>query len=59
MSGGGSYNMTRVVPFTTPGGFGRSYYKMKGALIQSTPVTNDQYQALKTQNEQEKAALGK
>ncbi|MEA5040063.1 MAG: peptide ABC transporter substrate-binding protein [Clostridiaceae bacterium] len=59
MSGGGSYNMTHVVPFTTPGGIGRSYYKMKGALIQSTPVTSEQYQTLKTQNEQEKAALSK
>lgn len=58
MTGGGSYRMTYIVPFTTPGGgFGRSQYKMKGALIQTTPVTNEQYQALKAQNESERAAL--
>ena len=48
MSGGGSYWMTYVVPFTTPGGgFGRSQYKLKGALIQTTPVTSAQYDELK------------
>ncbi len=58
MTGGGSYRMTYVVPFTTPGGgFGRSQYKMKGALIQTTPITNEEYQAFKAQNEQERAAL--
>ncbi len=50
MSGGGSYWMTYVVPFTTPGGgFGRSQYKLKGALIQTTPVTNAQYEQLKAE----------
>lgn len=59
MTGGGSYWMTYIVPFTTPGGsFGRSQFKLKGALIQTTPVTNEQYQALKAQNESERAALG-
>ena len=58
MTGGGSYRMTYVVPFTTPGGgFGRSQYKMKGALIQTTPITNEEDQAFKAQNEQEWAAL--
>lgn len=58
MTGGGSYRMTYVVPFTTPGGgFGRSQYKMKGALIQIEPITNEQYQQLKAQNEQERDAL--
>ncbi len=59
MTGGGTYWMTYIVPFTAPGGiFGRSQYKLKGALIQTTPITTEQYQALKTQNESERAALG-
>ena len=58
MSGGGSYNMTRLVPYTTPGGyFGLSRYKLKGALIQETPVTSAQHAQLKEQYEAEKAAL--
>ena len=58
MSGGGSYNMTRLVPYTVPGGyFGLSRYKMKGALIQSEPVTKAQHEQLKEKYEAEKAAL--
>lgn len=50
MTGGGSYNMTRVVPYTTPGGFfGMNSFKMKGAVIQATPVTGEQYDALTAQ----------
>lgn len=58
MSGGGSYNMTRLVPYTVPGGyFGLSRYKMKGALIQTDPVTSEQHEKLKEAYEAEKAAL--
>ena len=58
MSGGGSYNMTRLVPYTVPGGyFGLSRYKMKGALIQGEPVTKAQHEQLKEKYEAEKAAL--
>ena len=50
--------MTRLVPYTVPGGyFGLSRYKMKGALIQSEPVTKAQYEQLKEKYEAEKAAL--
>ena len=59
MSGGGSYNMTCLVPYTVPGGyFGLARYKLKGALIQDTPVTAQQHAQLKEQYEAEKAALG-
>lgn len=58
MSGGGSYNMTRLVPYTEPGGyFGLARYKMKGALIQEEPVSKTQYEQLTQQYEAEKAAL--
>ena len=58
MSGGGSYNMTRLVPYSTPGGyFGLGRYKMKGALIQETPVTSEQHTQLKEQYDAEKTAL--
>lgn len=58
MTGGGSYNMTRVVPYTMPGGyFGMNNYKMKGALIQAEPVTNEQYEALTAQYKAEIAAF--
>lgn len=58
MTGGGSYNMTCVVPYTTPGGFfGMNSYKMKGAVIQANPVTSAQYAALTEQYKAEIAAL--
>lgn len=58
MSGGGSYNMTRLVPYTVPGGyFGLARYKLKGALIQEEPVTAQQHAQLKEQYNAEKAAL--
>ena len=58
MTGGGSYNMTRIVPFTVPGGyFGLGRYKMKGALIQAEPITTQQHADLKTAYEAERAAL--
>lgn len=60
MTGGGSYQMTRIVPYTIPGGyFGLGSYKMKGALIQEKPVTAEQFASLKTAYEAEKAALVK
>lgn len=54
MTGGGSYNMSKELPYQTPmGGFGLTRYKMKGAKIQSKPVTKEQYQELKDQHEKE------
>ena len=58
MTGGGSYKMTRLVPYTVPGGyFGLGRHKMKGALIQETPVTTEQHAQLKEQYDAERAAL--
>lgn len=58
MTGGGSYNMTCVVPYTTPGGFfGMNSYKMKGAVIQARPVSAAQYAELTAQYKAEIAAL--
>lgn len=58
MSGGGSYNMTRIVPYTEPGGyFGLGRYKMKGALIRETPITLEEFDAFTEQYNSEKAAL--
>ena len=58
MTGGGSYKMTRLVPYTVPGDyFGLGRYKMKGALIQETPVTTEQHAQLKEQYDAERAAL--
>ena len=58
MTGGGSYRMTYLVPYTVPGGyFGLGRYKMKGAVIQDTPVTTEQYNALTEQYEAERAEL--
>lgn len=58
MTGGGSYNMTCVVPYTTPGGsFGMNSFKMKGAVIQAEPVTNEQYEALTAKYKAEIEAL--
>lgn len=58
MSGGGSYNMTRIVPYTVPGGyFGMARYKMKGALIRENPITAAEYEALTQTYNSEKAAL--
>jgi len=58
MSGGGSYNMTHIVPFTRPGGyFGMSKYKFKGALIREEAITNEEFEVLRAAYKQEKAAL--
>lgn len=55
MTGGGSYNMSKELPFQTPtGGFGLTRYKMKGAKIQSKPVTSEQYKELKATYDKEK-----
>lgn len=48
MSGGGSYLMSKELPYQTPrGGFGLTRFKLKGAKIQSSPVTAEQYKELK------------
>lgn len=63
MTGGGSYNMSKELPYQTPkGGFGLTRFKMKGAKIQSEPVTQEQYNEIKENFEkelQEKFAKGK
>ncbi|HMM31220.1 MAG TPA: peptide ABC transporter substrate-binding protein [Clostridia bacterium] len=47
LSGGGAYFMTRIVPYTTPGGIiGMGHWKYKGAVIQETPVTTEQHAQL-------------
>lgn len=54
MTGGGSYTMSKELPYQTPmGGFGLTRFKMKGAKIQEKPVTNEQYKSLKEQHEKE------
>ena len=60
MTGGGSYCMTHIVPFTRPGGaFGMSKYKFKGALIREEPITNEEFTVLRAAYQQEKDALAK
>lgn len=60
MSGGGSYRMSKELPYQTPrGGFGLTRFKLKGAKIQSTPVTQEQYNKLKEEFEKELKALTK
>lgn len=47
-SGGGTYGMSREIPFTAlRGGFGLSRFKYKGIILQSEPVTRTQFQALR------------
>lgn len=44
MTTGGTYLMTHLVPYTAPrGSFGMAGYKLKGALVQETPVTAEQH----------------
>lgn len=51
MTGGGSYTMSKALPYQTPmGGFGLTRFKMKGAKIQEKPVTTEQFNALKEQH---------
>jgi len=58
MTGGGSYRMTRLVPYTTPAGyFGMASYKFKGAVIQDAPVTKAQHAQLREEYEAAVAAL--
>ncbi len=58
MTGGGSYRMTRVVPYTTPEGyFGMVSYKFKGAVVQDAPVTKAQHRELREKHERELAEL--
>lgn len=54
MTGGGSYNMSKELPYQTPkGGFGLTRFKMKGAKIQGEPVTQEQYKEIKESFEKE------
>lgn len=54
MSGGGSYRMSKELPYQTPrGGFGLTRFKLKGAKIQDKPVTLDQYNEYKATFEKE------
>lgn len=54
MTGGGSFSMSKEVPYQTPmGGFGLTRFKMKGAKIQEKPVTAEQYKELKEKHEKE------
>lgn len=54
MTGGGSYRMSKEIPFQTPmGGFGLTRYKMKGAKIQDKPITAEEYNQLKEQHKKE------
>lgn len=58
LSGGGSYFMTRIVPYTTPGGIiGMGHWKYKGAVIQEAPVTTEQHSQLTEKYKAEIAAL--
>ena len=51
MTGGGSYSMSKELPYQTPmGGFGLTRFKMKGAKIQSKPVTTEQYNEIRENN---------
>ncbi len=46
-SGGGTYGMTREVPFTAPrGGFGLSRFKYKGMQLSEEPISAEQYDQL-------------
>ena len=43
-SGGGTYGMSREIPFTAPrGGFGLSRFKYKGMQLAAEPVSSEQY----------------
>ncbi len=47
-SGGGDYEMTKIVPFTAPrGGFGITRFKYKGMVVEEDPITTDRYEELK------------
>ena len=46
-SGGGTYGMTREIPFTAPrGGFGLSRFKYKGMQLSEEPISAEQYKQL-------------
>ena len=52
-SGGGTYGMSREVPFTAPrGGFGLSRFKYKGMELAEQPVSAEQYQQYQADFEQ-------
>lgn len=49
-AGGGSYEMSKVVPFTMPrGGFGLTRFKYKGMVVNSKPITNKEYKEYEKQ----------
>jgi len=61
-AGGGSYEMSKVVPFTTPrGGFGVTRFKYKGIIIKKDAVTFQQYKEYEEQfrKDLQKAVEGK
>jgi len=60
MAGGGTYQMTRIVPYTRQGGYpGLTSSKFKGALVQKTPVTKEQRAQLKAEYEAARKALAR
>lgn len=61
-AGGGSYQMSKVVPFTTPrGGFGITRFKYKGMIIKDKAITNNEFKEYEKQFNEDlkKAAASK
>lgn len=59
---GGSYEMSKAVPFTEPkGGFGLTRFKYKGMVLTNKAITNDQYKKYEDQYKEDmkKALEGK
>lgn len=49
VSGGGSYVLTKAVPFTTPkGGFGVTRFKLKGMVVLDKTITTAEWKEYKT-----------
>ena len=56
--GGTAYQITKVVPFTSPlGAFGITRFKYKGMVIEKEPITTKRYEQLKTAFYKERATL--
>jgi ABC-type oligopeptide transport system substrate-binding subunit len=56
--GGTAYQITKVVPFTTPrGAFGITRFKYKGMVVEKEPITARRYEQLKTAFYKELASL--
>jgi oligopeptide transport system substrate-binding protein len=61
-TGGGSYQMSNVVPFTTPrGGFGVTRFKYKGMIVTDKAITKEEYKKYESQFKEDlkKATQGK